>query len=126
MGRRVNIIQNENLSQESKEVQDKLLKEITDNNQDNDVEPGKEILENQDNLSNEENKEDMEEPVNDIVKGDRVKINPKLSNDMLGRRIHNGVKNYVYKVLIVRSDGFCSIECLTHVFCVHKNNLIKV
>ena len=126
MGRRVNTVPNETLSQENPEVQNELLNEITEDTQENDVQPAEENTENQDNLSNEQENENVEEPGDTIVKGDRVKIDPKLSNDMLGRRIHNGVKNYTYTVLNVRSDGFCSIECLTHVFCVNKNNLIKV
>ena len=120
MGRRINTLPDE------KPVND----EITDNTQENDVRPTEEIVENKDNLSNEPAEEIVEEPVeetiNDIAKGDRVKIDPTLSNDMLGRRIHNGVKNYVYTVLNVRPDGFCSVECLTHVFCVHKKHLTKI
>lgn len=116
MSRRVNIVPDEN----------PVNNEIPNDIQENNVQPAEENVENQDNLSNEPEKENVEEPVNDIVKGDKVKIDPKLSNDMLGRRIHNGVKNYTYTVLNVRNDGFCSVECLTHVFCVNKKHLIKV
>ena len=126
MSRRVNTIPDETLSQENNDVQDELLKEITNDTQENDVQPVEENTENKDNLSNEPVEETVEETGDNIVKGDRVKIDPKLSNDMLGRRIHNGLKNYTYTVLNVRSDGFCSVECLTHVFCVHKKHLTKI
>ena len=66
-----------------------------------------------------------EEPTLQI--GSKVKINPAIGNDMVGRRIHNGIKNYVYTVKTVRDDGYCTIECLTYVFTLHKNdlNLVK-
>ena len=116
MAKRVNTLSNEKL------VENK----ITENTQENDVQSVEEITENKENISNKQEKKNVEKSINNIVKGDRVKIDPKLSNDMLGRRIHNGVKNYTYTVLNVRSDGFCSIECLTHVFCVHKDHLTKI
>lgn len=62
-----------------------------------------------------------EEPILQI--GSRVKINPNVSNDIVGRRIHNGIKNYAYTVKVVREDGYCTIECLTYVFTLHKNDL---
>lgn len=58
-----------------------------------------------------------------IEKGSRVKIKPGTPNDIMGRRIHNGIKNYVYTVLAVRTDGYCTIECLTYVFTLHKKDL---
>ena len=66
-----------------------------------------------------------EEPA--IVIGSRVKINPSVGNDIVGRRIHNGIKNYVYTVKVVRDDGYCTIECLTYIFTLHKKdlNLVK-
>ena len=61
-----------------------------------------------------------------IQMGSRVKIKSGVSSDMMGRRIHNGIKNYVYTVLAVRSDDYCTIECLTYVLTLHKNDLILV
>lgn len=58
-----------------------------------------------------------------IKTGSRVKIKPGIPNDMMGRRIHNGIKNYVYTVLAVRTDGYCTIECLTYVFTLHSKDL---
>lgn len=52
-----------------------------------------------------------------IIKvGDMVKIKPTVSNDMLGRRIHNGIRNYNYTVKLVRVDGYLVLECLTYNF----------
>lgn len=65
-----------------------------------------------------------EEPA--IVTGSKVKIKTGIGNDMIGRRIHNGIKNYVYTVLAVRSDDYCTIECLTYTFTLHKNDLILI
>lgn len=63
----------------------------------------------------------IEEPT--IQKGSRVKIKPGIANDIMGRRIHNGIKNYVYTVLAVRTDGYCTIECLTYVFTLPSKDL---
>ena len=75
-----------------------------------------------------ENQEPQENSVdeNEITVKSRVKIKSGVENDMLGRRIHNGIKNYVYTVLAVRNDGYCTIECLTYVFTLSKDNLILV
>ena len=51
-----------------------------------------------------------------IKLGDAVKIKPEVSNDMLGRRIHNGVKNYRYIVKLVRDEGYLVLACLTYQF----------
>lgn len=58
--------------------------------------------------------------------GSKVKIRPDIPNDIMGRRIHNGIKNYVYTVLAVRTDKYCTIECLTYVFTLHQKDLILV
>lgn len=58
--------------------------------------------------------------------GDRVKVDKLLSSDILGRRIHNGLKNYVYTIKVVRPDGIAHIECMTYEFDVHTHNLTKM
>lgn len=130
MGRRVNNVPDvdETLSQESPEVQEELLNEIIEpeDNQDNQVEPAEEKAEEMNNLSNEPAEEKPVEPVDtDFNVGDRVKLGD-IKNDTLGRRIHNGIKNYVYTIRSIRPDGVACIECLTHVFNVKVSDLIKV
>lgn len=61
--------------------------------------------------------------VEKIEVGDRVKIKPGVGHDIVGRRIHNGIRNYLYKVKRVRDDGYISIECLTYVFILHNRDL---
>nr|DAY48210.1 MAG TPA: hypothetical protein [Caudoviricetes sp.] len=58
--------------------------------------------------------------------GDIVKLKPNVETDTLGRRIHNGIRNYTYRVLAVRPDGFISIECLTYAFLVRKDQVNKI
>lgn len=100
---------NETLSQETPEVQEKVLEDLLGNQV-------KEVF--------------VEEPVpvepveEDVLKsGDRVKIKPGVGSDIVGRRIHNGIKNYLYTVKNVRDDGYVNIECLTYVFTLHKKDL---
>ena len=62
----------------------------------------------------------------EIRVGDKVKIKPNVETDTLGRRIHNGIRNYTYNVLTVRPDGFISIECLTYAFLVRKDQVNKI
>lgn len=64
----------------------------------------------------------MDEPVG-IVVGSRVKVKKDVGNDMLGKRIHNGIKNYVYTVKVVRPDGYCTIECMAYQFTLSKEQL---
>lgn len=100
---------NETLSQETPEVQEKVLEDLLGNQ-------AKEVF--------------IEEPApvepaeEDVLKpGDRVKIKPDVGSDIVGRRIHNGIKNYLYTVKNVRDDGYVNIECLTYVFTLHKKDL---
>ena len=58
--------------------------------------------------------------------GDIVKINPNVSNDMLGRRIHNGIKNYNYVVKLIRPDGYLVLECLAYSFIVNEKEVTKL
>ena len=68
-----------------------------------------------------------EKIIEDVINvGDRVKIKSDVSNDMLGRRIHNGIKNYNYTVKVVRPDNYLIIECLTYVFTLHKDEVEKI
>lgn len=107
----------ENLDTNVEEVQDELSEEVS-NDSKNDIQEPKE-----DNQVNQENKEESKEIINI---GSRVKINPELSNDIVGRRIHSGLKNYVYTVKAVRPDGYATVECMTYVFTVAKSDLIPM
>lgn len=100
-----------------KEIEEKEKNIVIQENQD---EPVEEKTDKIDNLSIEEEKEII------VNVGDKVKINPDVSNDMLGRRIHNGVKNYQYTIKNVRPDGYCTLECLTHVFTLNKNEFTVI
>lgn len=118
--RRLNILEG-NLGDVSKEPEEVVNMEENAENTEN--------IENvEENISSEIKEIHMDEPVEteDIIKvGDRVKIN-NIGMDTVGRRIHLGVKNYVYTVKNIRPDGIACIECLTHVFNVKVSDLIKV
>ena len=122
MGRRRTLDVDETLSQETPEVQEELLNEIInpEDNQDNEVEPGE-------NKENEMNNLSIEEESNPEIKpGDYVKINEDVKFDVVGRRIHAGIRNYNYRVLSVRIDGMIIIECLTHCFTVKPTDVYKI
>lgn len=122
MGRRRTLDVDETLSQETPEVQEELLNEIInpEDNQDNEVEPGE-------NNENEMNNLSIEEESNTEIKpGDYVKLNEDVKFDVVGRRIHAGIRNYNYRVLSVRIDGMIIIECLTHCFTVKPNDVYKI
>lgn len=117
---------NETLSMESPEVQEELLKDLVDN-QENQDEPVLNENNELNNLSNEEENDNMEQPVpSDIVAGDRVKVRKGVNTDCMGRRIHAGLQNYTYNVRSVRPDGIACIECLTHIFNVKLTDLEKI
>lgn len=127
--RRINILEdNGELLNETPDVQEKLSDEIIepDNNQDNEDLPVSNENDEMNNLSNDTEKNNIEEHIDEIKPGDRVKISKNVSTDTIGRRIHAGVKNYVYTVRSVRPDGIACVECLTHVFNVKIANLIKI
>lgn len=122
MGRRRTLDVDETLSQETPEVQEELLNEIInpEDNQDNEVEPGE-------NNENEMNNLSIEEESNTEIKpGDYVKLNDDVRFDVVGRRIHAGIRNYNYRVLSVRIDGMLIIECLTHCFTVKPTDVYKI
>ena len=122
MGRRRTLDVDETLSQETPEVQEELLNEIInpDDNKDNEVEPGE-------NNENEMNNLSIEEESNPEIKpGDYVKLNEDVKFDVVGRRIHAGIRNYNYRVLSVRIDGMLIIECLTHCFTVKPTDVYKI
>lgn len=122
MGRRKTLDVNETLSQETPKVQEKLLEEIInpEDNQENQVEPGEEQKEEMNNLSIEEEKVENFEP------GEIVRLKPDVKFDLLGRRIHAGLKGYNYRILSVRVDGMLVIECLTHCFTVQPTDVDKI
>lgn len=118
---------NETLSTENPEVQNELLKDLTNNNEDNKDNPGSNESNELDNLSNENTENNVEEPVEtDFKSGDKVKISRGTNTDTMGRRIHPGLQNYTYTIRSVRPDGVACIECLTHVFNVKLLDLEKV
>ena len=122
MARRRTLDVDETLSQETPEVQEELLNEIInpEDNQDNEVEPGE-------NNENEMNNLSIEEESNPEIKpGDYVKLNDDVKFDVVGRRIHAGIRNYNYRVLSVRIDGMIIIECLTHCFTVKPTDVYKI
>lgn len=122
MGRRKTLDVNETLSQETPKVQEELLEEIInpEDNQENQVEPGEEQKEEMNNLSIEEEKVENFEP------GEIVRLKPDVKFDLLGRRIHAGLKGYNYRILSVRVDGMLVIECLTHCFTVQPTDVDKI
>lgn len=115
---------NETLSQETPEVQEAVLKDLVGETTVTDSEPvtvdmPKDELPEEVQNMHVEVKEEKEE----LKAGDRVKIKPDVGNDIVGRRIHNGIKNYLYTVKNVRDDGYVNIECLTYIFTLHKKDL---
>lgn len=129
---------NETLSQETPEVQEALLSELTASSEkpvviDMTEEKIEEPIQNMHLEVQETKPEDLkeiqeevkkiEEITNAIRVGDRVKIKPEVGNDIVGRRIHNGIKNYLYTVKAVRNDGYITIECLTYVFTLSNKDL---
>lgn len=109
---RINITTNEILSQETPEVQEKVLEDLLDN-----VQPKEEKIE--------QPKEEKPRKY-DFKQGDVVKINSNVENDIMGRRIHNGLKNYTYRILSVRVDGMLIVECLTHCFTLRPEDVYKI
>lgn len=115
MARRKKVTDNETLSKETKKVQETLVKDLF---MEEPINPS-EIKEEPKKIEKIEKKEEFKV-------GDRVKLKPDVETDTLGRRIHNGIRNYTYTILAVRLDGFISIECLTYSFLVRKDQVNKV
>ena len=140
-------IDNETLSKETEQVQEAVLKDLMS---EEDTPREKDIPDADNSVGAEVETLIVEEPVDlnkvkaeaeraeaerkkaleverkEIRVGDRVKIKPNVETDTLGRRIHNGIRNYTYNVLAVRPDGFISIECLTYAFLVRKDQVNKI
>lgn len=124
---------NENLSQEPENVQNKLLDELmnndvksentSENNINNNINVEKQTSEKNVALGNQAKTATMDEPVNEIVVGSKVKLKEHVGHDMLGKRIHNGIKNYVYTVKLIRPDNYCLIECMAYQFTIAKADL---
>jgi len=119
-----NLSNPETLSQETTKVQKGLLKDLVEKTTVTDSEPitvdmsPEELPQGVQNMHVE-----VEEQKEELKVGDRVKINPNIGNDIVGRRIHNGIKNYLYTVKNIRDDGYVTIECLTYVFTLNKKDL---
>lgn len=117
---------NETLSTENSKVQEELLKELVDNQENEDKQVSNENND-MNNLSNEPVENTVEEPGNTPIKaGDKVKIKRGTNTDTMGRRIHAGLQNYTYSVRSVRPDGIACVECLTHVFNVKLVDLVRI
>lgn len=137
---------NETLSKETEQVQEAVLKDLMS---EEDTPTEKNIPDADNSVGAEIETLIVEEPVDlnevkagaervkaerkaleaerkEIRVGDKVKIKPNVETDTLGRRIHNGIRNYTYNVLTVRPDGFISIECLTYAFLVRKDQVNKI
>lgn len=112
----------ETLSQETPEVQEELLNEIInpEDTQENEDKPVSNEAEELNNLSNKETE------IPEIKPGDHIKLHNDVKFDLLGRRIHAGIRNYNYRVLSIRIDGMLVIECLTHCFTVKPTDVDKV
>lgn len=126
--RRNNILNEETLSKESNDVQDKSLEDLMEDNRENDVNPGSNKIEDMNNLLNKKTKETKEKPRKEKIfrVGDYVKLNKDIKFDLLGRRIHPGLRNYKYRILSIRVDGMLIIECLTHCFTVQPTDVEEV
>ena len=112
----------ETLSKETPEVQEELLNEIInpEDTQENEDKPVSNKAEELNNLSNKETE------IPEIKPGDHIKLHNDVKFDLLGRRIHAGIRNYNYRVLSIRIDGMLVIECLTHCFTVKPTDVDKV
>lgn len=106
---------NETLSQEKPKVQEKLIDELINNTKQKTtvdikkVEPKK-----------------VEPKKVEFNVGDNVKLKSDVKFDVQGRRIHNGLRNYNYRILSIRVDGMLIIECLTHCFTVKPDDVINL
>lgn len=117
---------NETLSTENLEIQEELLKDLVDN-QEKQVETGSNENNELNNLLNEPAEDIMEElGKTNFKNGDRVKVKKDINTDTMGRRIHNGLKNYTYTIRTIRPDGVACIACLTHIFNVKLTDLEKI
>lgn len=116
---------NETLSQETPEVQEAVLKDLVGETTATDSEPVTVDMSKEEPPKEVQNMhvEVKEEKDEGLKVGDRVKIKPEVGNDIVGRRIHNGIKNYLYTVKNVRDDGYVTIECLTYIFTLNKKDL---
>lgn len=80
------------------------------------------------NITNKETENVSEDTVEttEISVGDKVKVSPHVTSDIVGKSIHNGIRNYTYVVKVVRPDDYCVINCLAYTFTVYKDNLQKI
>lgn len=123
--RRNNMLSEETLSKENETVQNNLLNDLMEDTQDDEVNPGSTNLDEMNNLSNNKPEEPKKEPRKEKILrvGDHVKLNKDVKFDLLGRRIHPGLRNYKYRILSIRVDGMLIIECLTHCFTVKPTDV---
>lgn len=55
--------------------------------------------------------------------GAKVKIHKDVGTDIVGKRIHNGIKNYTYTIQAVRPDSFLTIGCMAYQFTVARKDV---
>ena len=110
----------ETLSQETPEVKEKLIEEIFENTNVQDT-----VDETKKHGVKEIPIKKVEPKKVEFNVGDNVKLKSDVKFDVQGRRIHNGLKNYNYRILSIRIDGMLIIECLTHCFTVKPDDVIK-
>ena len=116
----------ENLSKENPDAMDKLVEDLVE-----DVQKPIEKEEKEEKQSNDvKNREDLKLKEYNIISkfesGDRVKIKPGIGFDIMGHRIHNGIRNYVYTVRLQRDDNMVIIECLTIILTMKPEDIEKV
>ena len=77
-----------------------------------------------------ETREDLKKNEYNIISkfspGDKVKLKTDIKFDMVGRRIHNGIHNYVYTVRLQRDDGLVIIDCLAVMLTVKPEDIIRI
>lgn len=121
--------QTENLSKESPEVMDALLEEL--------VEDVQKPIENEEKeekvekpVNQDKNREDLKKKEYNIISkflpGDKVKIKSDIGFDIMGHRIHNGIRNYIYTVRLQRDDNMVIIECLTIILTMKPEDIEKI
>lgn len=114
-------VKTETLSKETPEVKEKLIEEIFENTTTKDI-----VDEMKKHGAKEIPIKKVEPKKVEFKVGDNVKLKSDVKFDVQGRRIHNGLKNYKYRILSIRVDGMLIIECLTHCFTVKPDDVINL
>lgn len=119
----------ETLPKENLGAMDKLAEDLVDDIQKS-AEKEENINTEEKTINEDENREDLKSNEYNIISkfepGDRVKIKPGIGFDIMGHRIHNGIRNYAYTVRLQRDDNMVIIECLTIILTMKPEDIIKV